>query len=115
LDVETLAAGLRSVLPARDGSAVRNRRRGETMLTPLIPQQLLAARGRRRKAGRECIRALTRAHMDLGCTPYRIDIDKMDLAVRTDDALDDGRVGQAGPGSRRRHRAGPVRFRELSE
>jgi len=39
---------------------------------------------RQRKA-KDCLRALNRAYLDLGCTPYRIDIDNMDLILRPDD------------------------------
>jgi 4-cresol dehydrogenase (hydroxylating) len=36
-------------------------------------------------AARQCIRALNEAYVALGCTPYRPDIDNMDLVVRADD------------------------------
>ncbi|GGF10619.1 4-cresol dehydrogenase [Aliidongia dinghuensis] len=39
----------------------------------------------RRQQAKECLRALNRAYFDLGCTPYRIDIDNMDLVLRPDD------------------------------
>ena len=39
----------------------------------------------RRQKAKECLRALNQAYVDLGCTPYRIDIDNMDLVMRPDD------------------------------
>jgi 4-cresol dehydrogenase (hydroxylating) len=39
----------------------------------------------RRQRAKECLRALNRAYMDLGCTPYRVDIDNMDVVLRPDD------------------------------
>jgi 4-cresol dehydrogenase (hydroxylating) len=39
----------------------------------------------RKQKAKECLRALNQAYFDLGCTPYRIDIDNMDLVLRSDD------------------------------
>jgi 4-cresol dehydrogenase (hydroxylating) len=36
-------------------------------------------------AARQCVRALNEAYVALGCTPYRLDVDNMDLIVRPDD------------------------------